>query len=124
MHVSAILYVSFPLGVYCIDRILVAAYYSKYKCSFLCFCTVYCPGYWPSTFHVCGYWNLPIEWQFSCKECAEISVSTSSENLSMKAELCSAHSELQQFLNAPASLPPVFIGLSSMGRHVFFKFIE
>ncbi|PWA63683.1 UDP-glucuronosyl/UDP-glucosyltransferase [Artemisia annua] len=57
-----------------------------------------------------------MEWQFSCKKCAEVTVLTSSENLNMKAELCSAHTELHKFLNAPASLPPVFIGLSSIGR--------
>ncbi|KAI3770330.1 hypothetical protein L6452_01458 [Arctium lappa] len=79
------------------------------------------PGYWPSNVCVCGFWSLPMEWQFSCKECAEISVLTSSKNLNMKAELCSAHTELEQFLNAPASLPPVFIGLSSVGSMGFMR---
>ncbi|PWA54318.1 UDP-glucuronosyl/UDP-glucosyltransferase [Artemisia annua] len=73
-------------------------------------------GYWPSNVHVYGFWSLPMEWQFSCKQCAEVTVLTTSENWHMKAELCSAHTELQKFLNAPASLPPVFIGLSSIGR--------
>ncbi|KVI10997.1 UDP-glucuronosyl/UDP-glucosyltransferase [Cynara cardunculus var. scolymus] len=80
---------------------------------------VECPGYWPSNVCVCGFWILPMEWQFSCEECAEIAVLISSKNLNMKAELCSSHAELEQFLNAPASLPPVFIGLSSIGRQVF-----
>lgn len=62
-----------------------------------------------------------MEWQFSCKQCAEVTVLTSSENWNMKAELCSAHTELQQFLNAPASLPPVFIGLSSIGSMGFMR---
>ncbi|XP_071725618.1 sterol 3-beta-glucosyltransferase UGT80B1 isoform X2 [Rutidosis leptorrhynchoides] len=76
---------------------------------------VECPGYWPSNVHVCGFWSLPMEWQFSCEECAAISVLTSSDNFKVKAKLCSLHTELQHFLNAPTSLPPVFIGLSSVG---------
>nr|XP_043622909.1 sterol 3-beta-glucosyltransferase UGT80B1 [Erigeron canadensis] len=82
---------------------------------------VECPGYWPSNVHACGFWSLPMEWQFSCKECAKIPVLTSSENLNMKAELCPAHTELQHFLNAPESLPPIFIGLSSIGSMGFMR---
>ncbi|PWA46311.1 UDP-glucuronosyl/UDP-glucosyltransferase [Artemisia annua] len=82
---------------------------------------VECPGYWPSNVHVCVFWSLPMEWKFSCKQCAEVTVLTSSENWNMKAELCSAHTELQKFLNAPASLPPVFIGLSSIGSMGFMR---
>ncbi|PWA69964.1 UDP-glucuronosyl/UDP-glucosyltransferase [Artemisia annua] len=52
-------------------------------------------------------------------QCAEVTVLTSSENWNMKVELCSVHTELQQFLNAPASLPPVFNGLSSIGSMGF-----
>lgn len=75
-------------------------------------------GYWPSNVHVCGFWNLPMEWQFSCKECAQITILPSSENMNKEALLCLAHTKLQLFLNAPASQPPVFIGLSSIGRQV------
>lgn len=82
---------------------------------------VECPGYWPSNVCVCGFWILPMEWQFSCEDCAEISVLTFSKNLNQKAELCSTHAELEQFLNAPASLPPVFIGLSSVGSMGFMR---
>ncbi|KAK1440331.1 hypothetical protein QVD17_06156 [Tagetes erecta] len=82
---------------------------------------VECPGYWPSNVHVCGFWSLPMEWQFSCKKCAEITILTSSDNLNVKAELCSAHSEMQHFLFAPESLPPVFISLSSMGSMGFMR---
>lgn len=77
---------------------------------------VECPGYWPSNVHVSGFWNLPMEWQFSCKQCAEITILPSSGK-----ELCSAHIELQHFLNAPTSQPPVFIGLSSIGSMGFIK---
>ncbi|CAH1424284.1 unnamed protein product [Lactuca virosa] len=82
---------------------------------------VECPGYWPSNVHVCGFWNLPMEWQFSCKECAQITVLPSSKNMNKEALLCSAHTKLQHFLNAPASQPPVFIGLSSIGSMGFMK---
>ncbi|KAI8532180.1 hypothetical protein RHMOL_Rhmol11G0193500 [Rhododendron molle] len=80
---------------------------------------VECPGYWPSNVRACGFWFLPFEWQFSCNKCGEISALLSSGHLSPKDEMCSAHAELQSFLKTPASLPPVFIGLSSVGRQVF-----
>ncbi|KAK3002110.1 hypothetical protein RJ639_021719 [Escallonia herrerae] len=73
-------------------------------------------GYWPSKARVCGFWFLPLEWQFSCRQCAKISASISLGHLNIKDEFCSAHAELQSFLKAP--LPPVFIGLSSVGRQV------
>ncbi|KAF7126770.1 hypothetical protein RHSIM_Rhsim11G0131100 [Rhododendron simsii] len=79
---------------------------------------VECPGYWPSNVRACGFWFLPFEWQFSCNKCGEISALLSSGYLSPKDEMCSAHAELQSFLKTPASLPPVFIGLSSVGRQV------
>ncbi|XP_076901796.1 uncharacterized protein LOC143556342 [Bidens hawaiensis] len=82
---------------------------------------VECPGYWPSNAHVCGFWNLPMRWQFSCKKCAEITVLPSTENINMKAEMCSAHNKLQHFLYASESLSPIFIGLSSMGSMGFMK---
>ncbi|KAK2966631.1 hypothetical protein RJ640_002329, partial [Escallonia rubra] len=81
---------------------------------------VECPGYWPSKARVCGFWFLPLEWQFSCRQCAKISASISLGHLNIKDEFCSAHAELQSFLKAP--LPPVFIGLSSVGRqHGLFE---
>ncbi|KAL8205848.1 hypothetical protein R6Q57_009399 [Mikania cordata] len=82
------------------------------------------PGYWPSNVHVCGFWSLPMEWQFSCQKCAEVTTLTSSESLNMKAEMCSAHIELQHFLYAPESLPPVFVGLSSMGRQLLLQVLQ
>ncbi|KAL6888884.1 hypothetical protein ACP4OV_009910 [Aristida adscensionis] len=30
---------------------------------------VECPGYWPASAHVCGFWFLPMAWQFSCDKC-------------------------------------------------------
>lgn len=76
-------------------------------------------GYWPSNVRVCGFWFLPMEWQFSCKECSEISVLVSSRNLQRKDELCSAHIDLHTFLKN-VSMPPVFVGLSSVGRQVLY----
>lgn len=76
--------------------------------------------YWPSKVHVCGFWFLPIEWQFSCKKCGEISVVCSLGNTRAEEEMCSAHVKLQHFLKTPASVPPVFIGLSSVGRQVYY----
>ncbi|GJM90584.1 hypothetical protein PR202_ga06882 [Eleusine coracana subsp. coracana] len=31
------------------------------------------PGYWPSGAHICGFWFLPMTWQFSCDKCMELS---------------------------------------------------
>ncbi|XP_075658914.1 sterol 3-beta-glucosyltransferase UGT80B1 isoform X4 [Castanea sativa] len=81
---------------------------------------VECPGYWPSNVRVCGFWFLPMEWQFSCKECSEISALVSSGNLQRKDELCSAHIDLHTFLKT-ASTPPIFVGLSSVGSMGFLK---
>ncbi|XP_059648138.1 sterol 3-beta-glucosyltransferase UGT80B1 isoform X2 [Cornus florida] len=82
---------------------------------------VECPGYWPSNVRVCGFWFLPMEWQFSCNKCGEISALISSGHLNTKDEMCSAHAELQYFLMTSVSLPPVFIGLSSIGSMGFLR---
>ncbi|KAK4846341.1 hypothetical protein QYF36_016114 [Acer negundo] len=81
---------------------------------------VECPDYWPSNVHCCGFWFLPIEWQFSCKECGEISA-LSPRNLKTNAKMCLAHVELQAFLEAPVLIPPVFIGLSSVASMGFLE---
>ncbi|XP_061980256.1 uncharacterized protein LOC133700672 isoform X3 [Populus nigra] len=82
---------------------------------------VECPDYWPSNVHVCGFWFLPTEWQFSCKKCQEISELSYPGDLRTKDEVCSAHVKLQYFLINPASTPPVFIGLSSIGSMGFLR---
>lgn len=82
---------------------------------------VECPDYWPSNVHVCGFWFLPTEWQFSCKKCQEISELSYPGDLRTKDEVCSAHVKLQCFLINPASTPPVFIGLSSIGSMGFLR---
>ncbi|XP_062176449.1 sterol 3-beta-glucosyltransferase UGT80B1 isoform X5 [Alnus glutinosa] len=81
---------------------------------------VECPDYWPSSVCVCGFWFLPMEWQFSCKKCREISALVSSGHLQRKEELCSAHLDLQTFLKT-MSRPPIFVGLSSVGSMGFLK---
>ncbi|XWS67593.1 hypothetical protein CRYUN_Cryun04dG0019100 [Craigia yunnanensis] len=81
---------------------------------------VECPDYWPSNTHVCGFWFLPTEWQFSCQECGEISTLLSSGHLTTD-DMCSAHSELQYFLKIPLSMPPIFVGLSSIGSMGFMR---
>ncbi|KAK3185010.1 hypothetical protein Dsin_032296 [Dipteronia sinensis] len=81
---------------------------------------VECPDYWRSNVHCCGFWFLPIEWQFSCKECGEISA-LSPRNLKTNAKMCLAHVELQAFLEAPILIPPIFIGLSSVASMGFLE---
>ncbi|KAG8368757.1 hypothetical protein BUALT_Bualt15G0079100 [Buddleja alternifolia] len=76
---------------------------------------VECPGYWPSTVRVCGFWFLPAEWQFSCDRCAEISSLVSLRKLKAEDELCSNHAKLKTFLDSSAD-QPIFISLSSVGR--------
>ncbi|XP_062029317.1 sterol 3-beta-glucosyltransferase UGT80B1 [Rosa rugosa] len=82
---------------------------------------VECPDYWPSSIRVCGFWFLPNEWQFSCKKCSEISRLVSSGDLYTNAEMCPAHVHLQYFLKTPTPMPPVFIGLNSIGSMGFLK---
>ncbi|XAR53121.1 Sterol 3-beta-glucosyltransferase [Bertholletia excelsa] len=76
------------------------------------------PGYWPSNVRVCGFWFLPLEWQFSCDRCGEISSLISSGHLNSNYQMCPAHAELQSFLETTS---PVFIGLSSAGSMGFLK---
>jgi len=72
-------------------------------------------AYWPSKVLVCGFWFLPIEWQFTCKKCRDISVHDSSGHQYAKDDLCASHLELQNFIKTT----PIFIGLSSIGRYNF-----
>ncbi|KAL3515602.1 hypothetical protein ACH5RR_022504 [Cinchona calisaya] len=82
---------------------------------------VECPGYWPSKVRVCGFWFLPLEWQFSCSKCAEISALVSSTPLNTKDELCPAHIELHYFMSTAAPELPIFISLSSIGSMGFMR---
>ncbi|KAI9087241.1 hypothetical protein K1719_030876 [Acacia pycnantha] len=78
---------------------------------------VECPAYWPSKIRVCGFWFLPMEWQFTCTMCREISVVDSSEHKHAKDHLCLRHIELQNFIKTT----PIFVGLSSIGSMGFLK---
>ncbi|KAK2395966.1 UDP-Glycosyltransferase superfamily protein [Trifolium repens] len=78
---------------------------------------VECPAYWPSRVRVCGFWFLPIEWQFTCTQCREISVYDSSGHQFDKDNLCPRHLELQNFVKAT----PIFIGLSAIGSMGFLE---
>ena len=59
-----------------------------------------------------------MEWEFSCNKCGEISALLPFRQVSAEVEMCSAHTMLQSFLKTSASMPPIFIGLSSVGRQV------
>ncbi|KAF3435186.1 hypothetical protein FNV43_RR22273 [Rhamnella rubrinervis] len=82
---------------------------------------VECPDYWPHRTRVCGFWFLPTEWQYSCAKCRELSSSVSAEHLYKKDQLCSTHIKLQSFLETCTTVPPIFIGLSSVGSLGFLK---
>ncbi|KAK1306781.1 hypothetical protein QJS10_CPA10g00556 [Acorus calamus] len=74
---------------------------------------VECPGYWPSNTHICGFWCLPMEWQFSCDECK---MSTNNNRL------CGDHYDLQLFLELDSDhRSPIFVGLSSVGSMGFLR---
>ncbi|KAJ3692040.1 hypothetical protein LUZ60_012390 [Juncus effusus] len=80
------------------------------------------PGYWPSNIHICGFWFLPPEWQFSCQKCKAIFSNKLNTNLTQQAYLCDNHSVLEQFLAGPTNSNPnlpIFIGLSSIGSMGF-----
>ncbi|GAY53635.1 hypothetical protein CUMW_150640 [Citrus unshiu] len=70
---------------------------------------VECPDYWPSSVRVCGFWFLPNSWQYSCKQCGELSAFL----LDANNRLCASHIGLQAFMDAANSTPPIFVGLSS-----------
>ncbi|WOL09172.1 hypothetical protein Cni_G17925 [Canna indica] len=80
------------------------------------------PGYWPSNIHVCGFWFLPSEWQFSCNKCREMMSPSPDSSVSERKTMCAAHVDMQQFL-MKSSNPclPLFIGLSSIGSMGFLK---
>ncbi|XP_062218549.1 sterol 3-beta-glucosyltransferase UGT80B1 isoform X2 [Phragmites australis] len=80
---------------------------------------VECPGYWPSSAHVCGFWFLPMAWQFSCDKCL---VSSGNVNSSLGGVLCANHSALENFLMGNYySSRPIFVGLSSIGSMGFLR---
>ncbi|CAN6246702.1 unnamed protein product [Urochloa humidicola] len=80
---------------------------------------VECPGYWPSSAHACGFWFLPMAWQFSCDKCMELSRNI---NSSFGGVLCANHSSLEHFLAGNShSSGPIFVGLSSIGSMGFLR---
>ncbi|KAL8520999.1 hypothetical protein ACS0TY_011518 [Phlomoides rotata] len=81
---------------------------------------VECPGYWPSAVRVCGFWYPPVEWQFSCARCAEISSLISLRKLNSEDMLCTSHMKLKSFLDSSAE-QPIFISLSSIGSMGYFR---
>uniref|UniRef100_A0A7N0RFV6 Erythromycin biosynthesis protein CIII-like C-terminal domain-containing protein n=1 Tax=Kalanchoe fedtschenkoi TaxID=63787 RepID=A0A7N0RFV6_KALFE len=82
---------------------------------------VECPGYWPSSIHVCGFWFPPAQWQFSCSKCRESYLSASLGHPRVAQELCSGHVDLLHFLASKEFPPPIFVGLSSIGSMGFMK---
>ncbi|XP_066329852.1 sterol 3-beta-glucosyltransferase UGT80B1-like isoform X2 [Miscanthus floridulus] len=82
---------------------------------------VECPGYWPFNAHACGFWFLPMAWQFSCDKCMELSGNTNSSSGGM---LCANHFSLEHFLTRNAySSRPIFVGLSSIGRSIPYSWL-
>ncbi|EYU18543.1 hypothetical protein ABFS82_02G065700 [Erythranthe guttata] len=79
-----------------------------------------CPGYWPSAVRVCGFWFLPVEWQFSCTRCAEISSLICTRKLNAGDELCSIHAKLKYFLDSSVERP-IFISMSSVGSMGYLR---
>lgn len=78
---------------------------------------VECPDYWPSSARICGFWFLPNSWQYSCKQCGELSAFL----LDANNRLCASHIGLQAFMDAANSMPPIFVGLSSVASMGFLK---
>ncbi|KAF9604110.1 hypothetical protein IFM89_002785 [Coptis chinensis] len=78
-------------------------------------------GYWPSNVRVCGLWFVPMEWQFSCNKCRDLSIQFSERYLHPKDELCSTYMDLQCFLMTSTSDVPIFIGFSSVGSMGFLR---
>ncbi|XP_037446891.1 sterol 3-beta-glucosyltransferase UGT80B1-like isoform X1 [Triticum dicoccoides] len=78
------------------------------------------PGYWPSSAHICGFWFLPMAWQFSCDKCRELFSGDFSSPF--EGILCANHAGLEDFLMGSSySSLPIFIGLSSIGSMGFLR---
>ncbi|XP_048135563.1 sterol 3-beta-glucosyltransferase isoform X2 [Rhodamnia argentea] len=73
------------------------------------------PDYWPSNVRVCGFWFIPIEWQFSCQQCLEGAAPDLEVHSKTEYPTCSVHVQLHSFLKTDNSMPLVFVGLSSIG---------
>ncbi|KAI6678668.1 hypothetical protein NL676_039464 [Syzygium grande] len=79
------------------------------------------PDYWPSNVRVCGFWFIPIEWQFSCQQCLEVAALDLEEHSRTECSTCSVHVQLHSFLKTDTSMPLVFVGLSSIGSMGFMQ---
>ncbi|KAM3241189.1 hypothetical protein ACQJBY_054290 [Aegilops geniculata] len=80
------------------------------------------PGYWPSSAHICGFWFLPMAWQFSCDKCRELF--SGDFNSPFEGVLCTNHAGLEDFLMGSSySSLPIFIGLSSIGRLIPYSWL-
>uniref|UniRef100_A0ACD5YQ46 Uncharacterized protein n=1 Tax=Avena sativa TaxID=4498 RepID=A0ACD5YQ46_AVESA len=78
------------------------------------------PGYWPASAHVCGFWFLPMAWQFSCDKCSELLCANFTSPF--EGILCENHAGLEHFLaRSSYSSLPIFIGLSSIGSMGFLR---
>jgi len=78
------------------------------------------PGYWPTSAHVCGFWFLPMSWQFSCDKCSELLCANFTSPF--EGILCENHAGLEHFLaRSSYSSLPIFIGLSSIGSMGFLR---
>ncbi|EEC72727.1 hypothetical protein OsI_06337 [Oryza sativa Indica Group] len=98
--------------------IIAAPYFVPYRYGFSKE-IVECPGYWPFSAHVCGFWFLPMAWQYSCNKCKELLCGNASNSGGV---LCVNHAGLEHFTmgNSYSSLP-IFIGLSSIGSMGFLR---
>ncbi|XP_056159423.1 sterol 3-beta-glucosyltransferase isoform X2 [Syzygium oleosum] len=79
------------------------------------------PDYWPSNVQVCGFWFIPIEWQFSCQQCLEVAALDLEVHSRTDYSTCSVHVQLHSFLKTDTSMPLVFVGLSSIGSMGFMQ---
>ncbi|XP_039172255.1 sterol 3-beta-glucosyltransferase [Eucalyptus grandis] len=79
------------------------------------------PDYWPSNVRVCGFWFIPIEWQFSCQQCLQVAALDSEAHSKTEYPTCSVHVQLHSFLRTETSMPLVFVGLSSIGSMGFMQ---
>ncbi|KAK3419850.1 hypothetical protein EUGRSUZ_G00612 [Eucalyptus grandis] len=82
------------------------------------------PDYWPSNVRVCGFWFIPIEWQFSCQQCLQVAALDSEAHSKTEYPTCSVHVQLHSFLRTETSMPLVFVGLSSIGRQESSSFSQ
>ncbi|CAM6083733.1 unnamed protein product [Calypogeia fissa] len=88
---------------------------------------VECPGYWPRSIHVCGFWYPPSDWEAMYGHAQSAVVSNTFndpvKNSADETRTALLHCKLLDFLSQSAEIDdrPIFVGLSSIGSMGYLR---